>query len=73
MNHFQTNTKVSWNWANGKAFGYVREKFTQDVKKNIDGNEVVRKASSSKPAYMIEQADGQRVLKSSSELSKAKE
>lgn len=71
MNGFQINTKVEWKWGNGSATGKVRSRFTEDVTKTIKGNEVTRKASEKEPAYLIEQDDGDEVLKSHSEVSKA--
>ncbi|GAB5379755.1 MAG: DUF2945 domain-containing protein [Aliiglaciecola sp.] len=70
MKDFATNTEVQWQWGNGSATGYVREKFTESVTKTIDGTDVTRNADGSNPAYLIEQSDGQRVLKSASELKK---
>ena len=60
---------VEWNWGNGTGTGKVTERFTSKVTRTIDGNEVTRDASEDEPAYMIEQDDGDRVLKSASELS----
>ena len=68
---YNKNTKVEWNWGSGTATGKVKESFTEDVTRTIEGNEVTRNASSDCPAYMIEQEDGGRVLKSHSELTKA--
>lgn len=70
MDNFKTNTQVKWDWGNGEATGKIVEKFTEKVTKNINGSEVVRDADSSEPAYLIEQDDGQEVLKSASELTK---
>ncbi len=63
-------TKLRWNWGNGTAEGKVEDSFTQDVTRTIKGTEVTRKASSDEPAYLIEQDDGDRVLKSHSEVEK---
>lgn len=60
---------VEWNWGNGTGSGKVTERFTSKVTRTIDGTEVTRDASEDEPAYMIEQDDGDRVLKSSTELS----
>jgi len=59
---------VEWNWGNGTGSGEVTERFTSKVTRTIDGTEVTRDASEDEPAYMIEQSDGDRVLKSASEL-----
>ncbi|MBZ9604936.1 DUF2945 domain-containing protein [Phyllobacterium chamaecytisi] len=58
--------QLEWNWAKGA--GKVVETFTKSVTRRIKGVEVTRKASKEEPAYMIEQDDGGRVLKSASEL-----
>ncbi|MBF7073435.1 DUF2945 domain-containing protein [Glaciecola sp. MH2013] len=71
MKHFQTNTIVEWDWGNGKGKGYIREKFTENVNRTIKGSEVTRKANDNNPAYLIEQQDGDKVLKSHSEIQKA--
>ena len=67
---YNKGTKVEWDWGNGTAGGEVTEKFTKKVTRTIKGNEVTRDASDDDPAYMIEQDDGDRVLKSHSELRK---
>ena len=63
-------TKVEWNWSGSKASGKVKEVFTDDVTRTIGGNEVTREASEDEPAYLIEQEDGDRVLKSASEVTR---
>ncbi|GGY38217.1 hypervirulence associated TUDOR domain-containing protein [Parvularcula lutaonensis] len=68
---YNKGTKVEWDWGNGTATGEVQESFTEDVERQIDGNDIKREASRDCPAYMIEQKDGQRVLKSHSEVRKA--
>ena len=71
MGDFSKGDKVEWSWGNGTATGEVTEKFTSKVTRTIKGNEVTRDASEDEPAYMVEQEDGDRALKSGSELSKA--
>lgn len=71
MSGYQTGTKVEWDWGNGTGTGKITERFTDDVTRTIKGSEITRKASSDEPAYMIEQDDGDRVLKSHSEVTKA--
>ena len=63
-------TKVEWNWSGSKASGKVKEVFKDDVTRTIGGNEVTREASEDEPAYLIEQEDGDRVLKSASEVTR---
>jgi len=68
---YQQGTEVEWDWGDGTATGKIQESFTETVTRQIDGNEVKRKADEDEPAYLIEQEDGQRVLKSHSEVRKA--
>lgn len=67
---YAVNTIVSWKWGDGSAEGKVKEVFTEKVTRTIKGNEVTRNADDDNPAYLIEQDDGDRVLKSHSELSR---
>ena len=67
------STKVSWAWGDGQASGEVQEVFNEPVVRTIDGTEVKRNASEDDPAYLIRQEDGQRVLKSASEVERADE
>lgn len=71
MKHYAVNTEVEWEWGNGSATGNIREKFTSDVTRTIKGSSVKREASDSDPAYLIEQPDGSKVLKSHSEIKKS--
>ncbi|MEL7543608.1 MAG: DUF2945 domain-containing protein [Pseudomonadota bacterium] len=71
MSGYQTGTKVEWDWGNGTGTGKITERFTDDVTRTIKGSEVTRNASDNDPAYMIEQDDGDRVLKGHSEIRKA--
>ena len=71
MKHYAVNTEVEWEWGNGSATGNIREKFTNDVERTIKGSSVKREASDSDPAYLIEQDDGSKVLKSHSEITKS--
>ena len=71
MTKFRKGAKVTWKWGNGKGEGKVAESFTEDVERKIEGSMIKRKASEDEPAYLIEQEDGGKVLKSHSELEKA--
>lgn len=71
MTRYRKGAKVTWNWGPGTAEGKVAESFTGDVERTIKGKTIKRKASKEEPAYLIEQEDGDRVLKSHSELTKA--
>jgi hypothetical protein len=61
-------SKVTWKWGANEAHGKIIERFTSEVTRTIKGTEVTRKATQKEPAYMIEQEDGDKVLKSRSEL-----
>ena len=63
--------RVSWPWGAGEATGKVTEVFTSEVTRTLKGNEVTRKATYDEPAYLIEQEDGNEVLKSCTEVKKA--
>ena len=67
---YNVGTKVKWNWANGTAEGQVAESFTEPVERSIEGSKIKRNADSDNPAYLVEQDDGSRALKSHSELTK---
>lgn len=71
MTGYSEGTQVEWEWGNGKGSGEIKTVYTQKVTRKIKGTEVTRKASEAEPAYYIEQADGDAVLKSHSEISKA--
>ena len=71
MPAYETGDEVEWNWGSGTGTGTVQEVFTERVTRTIDGTEVTRNPDPDNPAYLIEQEDGDRVLKSESELSTA--
>ena len=63
--------KVTWSWGDGTAKGTISESFTEKVTRTIKGKKITRNASKDEPAYLIEQEDGDRVLKSATEIEKA--
>lgn len=67
----QLGDNVKWKWGNGWGQGKITEVFTDKVNRSISGTEVVRNATQDDPAYLIEQEDGDQVLKSNSELEPA--
>lgn len=71
MEQFRKGTKVKWTWGKGEGEGKITETFTADVERTIKGVTIARKASKDEPAYLITQEDGDRVLKSRSELRSA--
>lgn len=68
MTKFHNGAMVEWAWAKGTGTGKIVHTFTRNVTRTIKGAEVSRKASKDEPAYLIEQENGDKVLKSGSEL-----
>ncbi len=68
---FRVRQHVKWNHADNIAEGQLKETFTEKVTRKIKGHEITRNATEDEPAYLVVQADGDQVLKSESELSKA--
>ena len=60
--------EVCWTWGSGAARGTVREVHPNSVIRTIKGAEVTRHGTPDDPALLIEQADGDRVLKLASEV-----
>jgi len=64
----RTGTKVKWKWGKGTAQGKVTETFKESTTRTIKGNKVTRNGSKEDKALLIEQEDGDRVLKLESEV-----
>ena len=71
MGNYSKGDKVSWKWGNGHAQGKVEETFTKSVTRTLQGSEVTRNGSEDDPALLIEQDDGDKVLKLESEVQKS--
>lgn len=71
MAGYSEGTKVEWDWGNGTGTGEIETVYTKKTTRKIKGNEVTRDASEDEPAYYIKQDDGDAVLKSHSEVTKA--
>ena len=71
MTEFKKGDDVTWSWGTGKAEGEVAQTFTKKVTKTIKGKKITRNADAEKPAYLVEQEDGNKALKSETELKKA--
>ncbi|MDB5528284.1 MAG: hypothetical protein JWR51_1387 [Devosia sp.] len=69
MANLRRGSKVSWNWGEHQAHGKIVDRFTARVTRTLQGTKVVREASKEEPAYLIEQPDGDKVIKTASELS----
>lgn len=65
---FRIGQIVAWNWGDGTAKGKIKQIYKEPVSKTIKGTDVKRNASDDEPAYLIEQEDGDQVLKSKSEI-----
>ncbi|WP_375450119.1 DUF2945 domain-containing protein [uncultured Devosia sp.] len=70
MANLRKGSKVSWSWGANTAHGKIVERFNARVTRTLQGTKVVREASKEEPAYLIEQQDGDQILKSASELSR---
>ncbi|MGN6178885.1 MAG: DUF2945 domain-containing protein [Mucilaginibacter sp.] len=62
--------KVEWNWGRYKAEGSIEKEHEKPISKTIKRAKVKRNASKQEPAYEIKQENGNKVLKSESELKK---
>ena len=65
---FDTGDRVAWNWGPSSAEGTVTRRYEQKTTVTIKGSEITRNGTPDCPAYLIEQDDGDRVLKLHSEL-----
>jgi hypothetical protein len=61
---------VKWQWGNGTAKGTIEDSFRRRVQRTLKGTKVVKNGSGKNPAYLIEQDDGDQVLKLKSEVEK---
>lgn len=64
--------KVIWTWGSGTATGTIKDRYERKVTRKIKGSEITRHGNADNPAYLIEQDDGNEVLKLASELKPAK-
>lgn len=71
MSGLRVGSKVTWTWGAHEARGKIVERFERRVTRTIEGTKVVRNGSRGEPAFLVEQEDGGRALKSASELSAA--
>ena len=70
MNRYEKGTRVSWRWGAHTAKGRIASVFENDVTRTVRAAQASRQAPTTEAAYMVEQEDGARVLRSHSELSK---
>jgi hypothetical protein len=71
MTAYDEGDYVEWDWGNGTGHGAIQTVYTTKTTKTIKGSEITRDADRDNPAYLIEQSDGGRVLKSHSEIRKS--
>lgn len=71
MSDISVGDRVTWSWGAGTAEGKVTERFTSKVSREIKGSKINRNATQDEPAFLIQQDDGDQVLKSITELDKA--
>lgn len=64
-------TRVTWKWGTGHAQGRVVERHESTIRRTINGSEITRHGEPDNPALVIEQSDGQTVLKLQSEVERA--
>lgn len=64
-------TKVTWKWRSGTAEGKVVETYQEEITKTIKGSKITRKGEKGNKALLIEQEDGDQVLKLESEVEKS--
>ena len=64
---FGKGDDVTWNRGPGQAEGTVKEVHTERVERTIDGKKKTRNGTDDNPAYVLEQSNGQQVLKLHSE------
>ncbi len=69
MANLRKGSKVSWNWGEQQGQGKILDRFTARVTRTLQGTKIVREASKEEPAYLIQQDDGDKVIRNASELS----
>ena len=68
MSVLRAGSAVKWKFGAGEASGTVLELFEKRVSRTLKGKRITRNGTPDNPAALLEQADGDRVLKRSSEL-----
>ena len=71
MSDLRQGSAVKWKFGAGEATGTVLEVIEKRVSRTIKGKRITRNGTADNPAVLLEQADGDRVLKLSSELERA--
>lgn len=68
MSAIRKGTNVTWKWGKSHAKGKVVEVHKEKITRKIKDAEVTRDGSDDNPALLIEQEDGDQVLKLASEV-----
>ena len=68
MSGFRQGSAVKWKFGAGEAIGTVLEVIEKRVSRTLKGKRITRNGTADNPAVLLEQTDGDRVLKLSSEL-----
>ncbi len=71
IDKFRMGQSVTWHWGSGTATGVIKERYERQVTRKIKGAEITRNGNHDNPAYLVEQPDGNEVLKLASELAAA--
>ena len=71
MSGLRQGSAVKWKFGAGVATGTVVEVIEKRVSRTLKGKRITRNGTADNPAVLLEQADGDRVLKLSSELERA--
>lgn len=61
-------TQVTWKYGTGSATGKIESVHKEPVTRKLKGSEISRAGSPDNPAFVIVQANGERVLKLKSEV-----
>lgn len=69
---FRKGQTVIWDWGGGTAEGRIKDRYERRVTRTIKGSEITRNGDKDNPAYLIEQEDGDEMLKLASELKPAR-
>lgn len=71
MADFRTGDRVEWDWGRGTASARIEAILPRRVSCIIKGKRIRRNGTPARPALLLRQEDGGRVLKLASEVRKA--
>ena len=63
-------TPITWKYGTGTASGKIESVHKEPITRTLKGSEITRNGSVEDPAFVIVQANGDRVLKLRSEVSR---